>query len=158
MSSLLIKPATYQSGVICFFLHLSLPLWGQFLILTWIPQGFKQLLNQSGDWRNESWERGIFAGNLRMVIPLSLWRSGPCVRCVWASVWQHLIEKLYIGYSSKKRKITGWHRELPSTVDSPLSHWCQLEADTRGRMLEEPRLETDMRVSTTVSRQDAKTG
>ena len=158
MSSLLIKPATYQSGVICFFLHLSLPLWGQFLILTWIPQGFKQLLNQSGDWRNESWERGIFGGNLRMVIHLSLWRSGPCVRCVWASVWQHLIEKLYIGYSSKKRKITGWHRELPSTVDSPLSHWCQLEADTRGRMLEEPRLETDMRVSTTVSRQDAKTG
>lgn len=37
-SSLLIKPATYQSGVICFFLHLSLPLWVQFWILPELPR------------------------------------------------------------------------------------------------------------------------
>ena len=36
--SLLIKPATYQSGVICFFLHLCLPLWGQFWILPELPR------------------------------------------------------------------------------------------------------------------------
>lgn len=38
VSSLLIKSATYQFGVICFFLHLFLPLWGQFWILPELPR------------------------------------------------------------------------------------------------------------------------
>ena len=130
VSSLLIKPATYQSGEICFFLHLSLPslYGGQFWISPKLPR-FQTAVGEPVR-RLKKWivEKRHLWGKSQVGHP-SLCREKWTICQMLVSWWMttgglmHLLEKLYIVYSSKKEK------QMVGTGSWPLLWTVQLATE-----------------------------
>lgn len=97
-------------------------------------------------------------GNPELVDDLCVQKSGPGVRCLrtMVGVWHaqktltglvHLLQKL-LSARREGRETDGFHSGLASALGSWAGPWAQLEAETRGRKLEEElRIEKHMQGS-----------
>lgn len=100
----------------------------------------QQWERQPGDWRNGSWDKGVFRGNFALVIHLCVGRSGPYLdACGLPHKYGNTLKKLYgLAHLFEDPHIAHCGREgkwLAATISSPLqwvirlaAHWSQLGA------------------------------